>query len=116
MDDDILTYDQAADGVGDDVISNVELGDYVEVRLDTDGVIDTVDENHHCYNCFCNPGCNDGPAAPRFRSTAFWYKVTADTLVFDDVTLGVVGADTVQYTSDDFDEANLIDVRRHPWR
>ena len=93
--DDALTYDAGED-------SDVELGSYVEVELDADGVIDTLVEVIYADDMGDDDAC--AISSSKINIDGTWYKVTDDTLVFETVT------DGEGYDSDNFDEANLIAV------
>ena len=90
--DNILTY-------GDE--GNVELGAYVDVRLDADGVIDTVDDIILASDV-TDLGTMD-VSGSKIKIDGTWYKVNDDTLFFE------TQADE-PYASEDFDEADLISV------
>ena len=95
-DDDIITFDSEAEDA-----PNVELGSYVEVELDEDGVItacneiiwaiDTEEEEEMTIS------------SNKIKIDGTWYKITDDTLFFEAVYDG-------EWISEDFDEANLIAV------
>ena len=107
-DDDIFTY-RAVDNVGtttiDESEDNIELGSYVEVELDEDGVITDCNEiilaEDYEYELFEDDAMDVSGSKIKINGT--WYKVTDDTLFFEAVYDG-------DFYSEDFDEANLIAV------
>ena len=95
--DDVFTY-----GAG--VSTDVELGAYVEVELDADGVIDTLNDMVYADAAADDTACSVSSSKIKIDGT--WYKITDDTLIFETVVVdGGTYADSA-----DFDEANLIDV------
>ena len=107
-DNDIFTY-RAVDNVGtttiDESEDNIELGSYVEVELDEDGVITDCNEiilaEDYEYELFEDDAMDVSGSKIKINGT--WYKVTDDTLFFEAVYDG-------DFYSEDFDEANLIAV------
>ena len=106
--DDALTFQQEDDDAQD---TDIELGSYVEVALDSDGVIDHVklDDSDDEIIIAADSASDDDAcdiSGSKINIDDKWYKVNDATLIFETVTV-----DGHAYVdSDSFDEANLIDV------
>ena len=95
--DNIMTYDAGKS-------SDIELGAYVEVKLDKDGEISSVDQIIMAASVGSLSDITMNVSGSKIKINGTWYKVTGDTLFFETVT------DGEGYLSLNFDEANLIDV------
>ena len=117
-DDDIITYYDASDSEDAPLDTDVELGSYVEVKLDEDGVITSVcldDEDDLIIYDVDEANVHTGKmmvSGSKIKIAGTWFKITDDTLFFETVTDYGVGVtpDYPAYDSGYFDEANLISV------
>ena len=107
--DKILTYN-AAGAAANTNNSDIDLGSYVEVRLDKDGVVSDVDKIVNTRDTSIAGGAYTTAemdvSGSKIKISGTWYKVTDDTLFFETVTDN--GTVYGSYDSEDFDEANLI--------
>ena len=116
-DDDILTYD---DGGADDDTTDIDLGAYVELYLDSDGEIDSVD-TIILVDDYADAAGDDGLVVNTYTGSDYldisgskikidgtWYKVTDNTLFFETKTEDSWSYGDVYDSEDDWDEADLI--------
>ena len=79
-DGDVITYgSEAVDA------PNVELGSYVEVKIDADGAIDSLVKVIYADDVSDDTVCNVSNSKVKIDGT--WYKITDDTLIFETTTI-----------------------------
>ena len=115
-DDDIITYYDASDIDDSPLPTDVELGSYVEVKTDEDGVITSVCKDDYDELIIYDVDETTIPSeamtvsGSKIKIGGTWYKITDNTLFFETVPDEDVYTDLAHYDSAQFDAANLISV------